>query len=67
VQLQQRERLAAENYVGRVLVIEVAVRRLGDRWHLALKKPAVVVVLVVDVEPPLLKRLQRGFDMRLLR
>src|ERR1700753_3619658 len=64
VNLGEGEWLAAEEYVGCGAVIEIAIRRLGDRWHLALEYPVVVIVQVVDVEPPLLKRHQCGFDWR---
>src|SRR5271156_2190771 len=68
--LGEGERLAAEEYVGGMrsglapgTVIEVAVGRLGDRRHLALEYPAVVIMQVVDVETLLLERHQRGFDL----
>ena len=59
------ERLAAEEYVGCGAVIEIAVRCLGDRWHLALQCPAVVIMQVVNVEPLLSeRRRQRSLDRR---
>ena len=62
--LGEGERLAAEEYIGCLAVIEIAVRRLGNRWHLALEYPVVIIVQVVDVESLLLERHQRGFDWR---